>query len=65
MRKVEIEGEAKITFYQTIDVTDEEFEILEGYSGKNIDEVLAWKFDPDCINEIKDFYIYNIEEVND
>lgn len=63
MRKVEIEGEAKIKFYQTIEVTDEEFEILDKDDyGNEVDQILDRKLDPGCISEITDFYIFNKEE---
>ena len=66
MRTIEIQGSAQITFYQTIEVTDEEFEILqEDRWGLEVDRIIDSKFDPRYINEIKDFFIDSIEEIND
>lgn len=62
MKKIEIEGEAKIKFFQTFEVTDEEFEILKDDYGNEVDQILDRKLDPDCISEITDFYIFNKEE---
>jgi len=63
MKTIEIEGEATIQFYQRLTVTDEEFEILSYDQSDEINKILESKIDFDNVSQVDNFYIYNIEEI--
>lgn len=62
MRKVYLEISAEVIINQTMTLTDEEFSILEDGTDKQVYKILEPKISFDCITEVKDINIWDLEE---